>query len=523
MRFQNTIRVVGAALLIAALPVWLRAEGPTAKPEAQPEAKPETKPGPKPETPQSKAEKLFDEGRDALFQGKHDKAIELLTAAVTADPAKTSYRLHLARAYRFADKDKEATAQLEEIVKAAPDHVEAGQLLGEIYSRGKQWKEVVRVLEPLLTYRHDYPTYHMLAEALYNLDQHDKARKNYEEAIKLNPNSAADHYQLGNIYLAANRFAKAADAYQAALRLGMEGPVLRYKLASAMFNLRNYFGRVVVRTVRSGTADTISDGWYLIEPVPGRKDTWYCAPEQSAAYQVAKALADGLEDRPDIQVLRASIYLNARRFQRAYEMFAKIRDTVPKDDQALFYFYFAEAAFGTDRYDEYLEFLGKAIELKPSDYASTRVDAFIRVADQYNQAGQLDKYIRYLADAVAESPRTAALHLKLGNAYEEALRHNDAITQWQMVLDLEPDHPERTSLLNMIEKARNAALTAVGPTTPGEGPKPKPPAPKPVPNEPEPAPKTGEKPVEAAPRPEEKPKASEKPPSEEKPKPDTAK
>ena len=74
------------------------------------------------------------------------------------------------------------------------------------------------------------------------------------------------------------------------------------------------------------------------------------------------------------------------------------------------------------------------------------------MADQYNEAGNLDKYIEYLGKAVGESPLTASLHLKLGNAYEEARRLDKAIEQWRMVLDIEPDHPQRTQLLNLIEK-----------------------------------------------------------------------
>ena len=60
------------------------------------------------------------------------------------------------------------------------------------------------------------------------------------------------------------------------------------------------------------------------------------------------------------------------------------------------------------------------------------------------------------AAAVAESPQTASLHLKLGNAYEEAQDHNKAMAQWRMVLDLEPDHPQRMKLLNLIEKYRSS-------------------------------------------------------------------
>jgi tetratricopeptide (TPR) repeat protein len=400
------------------------------------------------------AEELFDQGRKALFSGKHEEAIEILKKAVAADEAKTRYRLHLARAYRYAGKADLAVPQLQEILKSTPDHVEAGQALAEIHADAKRWKEVVSILEPLLKYRHDYPTYHLLAEAQYNLDKPDEARKHYEEAIKLNPQSAADHYQLGNIYLAGNLFALAADAYQRALRLGLESPVLRYKLGTAFFNLRNYFGRIAVRTVKSGTASSINGEWYLIEPVPGKVEVFRCAPAQSAVYQIAKALADGIEDRPDIQILRATIYLNARRYAQAYAMFTKIGPTVPKEDKALYHYYSAQAAFGTGQYDKYLSLLEEAIRLDPDSYKATLVDAYLRVADQFNQAGRLDKYIEFLAKAVGESPQTASLHLRLGDAYEEAQKYQEAVAQWRLVLDLEPEHPRRIQLLNLMAKHR---------------------------------------------------------------------
>jgi tetratricopeptide (TPR) repeat protein len=142
-------------------------------------------------------------------------------------------------------------------------------------------------------------------------------------------------------------------------------------------------------------------------------------------------------------------------------MFAQIEPTV-KDDKALFYYYFAQAAFGTGQYDRYLELLEQAIRLDPAAYKATRVDAYLSVADQYNQAGNLDKYIEYLDRAVTESPQTASLHLKLGYACEEARKLDRAVVQWRMVLDIEPDHPERTKLLNLIEKyAANVKMVVV--------------------------------------------------------------
>ena len=135
-------------------------------------------------------------------------------------------------------------------------------------------------------------------------------------------------------------------------------------------------------------------------------------------------------------------------------MFKKLEPTIPKEDKALFYYYHAQSAFGVHRYDEYLELLRKAIKLNKATYSSALVEAYLRVADRHNQAGQLDKYIQFLAKAVQESPETASLHLKLGHAFEEAQEYDKAIAQWQMVLDLEPDHPRRMELLNLIGKYR---------------------------------------------------------------------
>ncbi len=401
-----------------------------------------------------KAEILFQDGRKAMLTGNHAKAIKLLSQAVRAEPAKTGYRLYLARSYQYAGKSDQAEKHLQIILKSTPGHVEAGQLLGRIYSDAEKWKEVVAVLDPLLRYRHDYTTYHMLAEARYNLGDHDKARKHFEEAIKLNASSGMDHYQLGNIYLAGNFFALATESYQRALSLGIDSPSLRYKLGSAYFNLRNHFGRIAIITVKAGKPGMISGQWYLIEKVPGKKDTFRAAPSISAIYQIARAIDNGIKDRPDIHFLRANIYLNAHRYKQAYGMFGKIEDTVPKEDLAMFYYYYSQAAFGVGQYDHYLSLLGKAIKLDKPAYEATLVEAYQKVAEQYNQAGDLDKYIVFLRKAVEASPQTASLHLKLGNAYEETTQYLKAILQWRLVLDLEPDHPQRMKLLNLISKYR---------------------------------------------------------------------
>ena len=406
----------------------------------------------KTKTPKEQATEMFQTGKKAMLVGDYKSAITSLNKAVAIDKTRTSYRLYLARAYHYSGKTKETITQLTEIMKTTPDHVEAGQLLGQVYTKGKEWKKVITVMSPLLKYRHDYTTYHLLANAQYNLKELTKAKKNYIEAIKLNSKNAEDHYRLANIYLGANSFSRAANSYNKAMALGMEGPTLRYKLGSAYFNLRNYFGRVSVASIKSGKAGTISNKFYLIEAVPGKKDLFRVAPEQSAIYQVTRAIEDGIKDRADIRFLKANIYLNAHRYQTAYGMFAKIRKAIPKEDKSLFFFYYAEAAFGLGKYDEYISLLKEAVKIDKETYGPSMVEAYIKVADRANQDGKFSDYIKYLELAMKASPQTATLHLKLAYAYEETREYKKAILQWRMVLDLVPNHPSRTNLLNSISK-----------------------------------------------------------------------
>jgi len=449
MRATRTIAVLALALAVAS-------PGALADPKAN--APKEAKKL----TPQQQAETLFDQGREAMFRGRYKEAVELLEKAAKLDKTKTRYRLYLARAHRYAKNTDQAETLLAAIVKASPEHVEAGQTLGEMYIEQEKWREAANVLGGLLRYRHDYPTYHMLAEAKYNLDDLKAAKKYFKEAVKLNPDSAVDHYQLGNTHLAENLFALAAESYKRAITLGLRSGVLHYKLGSAYFNLRNYFGRVSEVTVKSGKPGTVNGPWYLIEPVPGKTDVWRAAPSDSAIYQVVKAVDAGLDNEGDIQFLRANIYLNARRYRQAYDMLKKLAAAAPKpaedkrtkEDKALFHYYFAQAAFGVEKFDEYLSLLKKAIELHGEAYQATLVDAYLRVAEQHNQLGDLKGYIQYLQMAVEEAPKKVSPHLKLGYAFEESRRYGDAIVQWRMVLDLQPDHSKRMELLDLIRKYR---------------------------------------------------------------------
>ena len=402
------------------------------------------------------AEQLYQDARKLYFQGKHLEAIERLEKAVKTNGTKTGYQLLLAKAYRTVKQDAKATAMLENLLKSNADHVEAGLELAELLTPQKKPDRVIAILKPLLKLKHVYPLYHLLGEAYYEKEDFNESRKHFEEAIKLNAQNRDDHYQLGNIYLAQKRFAKSAASYERASLLGMSSGVFHFKLASVYFNLHNYLGNITTAEVIGGKAGQISNNLYLLESVPGKKDTFYVTGPQSAVFQVAKAQELGI-DIFEIRFLEANVWLSSHEFEKADAVYKALQEVVPKENLGLFWSQWAETALGLDEFDNYVARLKKAIEADPDVYKATLSDAYVTVANRHHQRGDNDQYIAFLNKSVDLNPLSARLHLTLGDALWDISKKPQAIQQYKLVLELEPEFAQRVRLLNRI---RGRAETA---------------------------------------------------------------
>lgn len=411
----------------------------------------------------AEARQRHEEGRRLYFQGRFDEAIAELQAAVAADPVRSGYRLLLAKALRRAGHDQRAIEMLEVILEANPDHVEAGVELAELLDPRREPDRVIAVLEPLVRYKTDFPLYYMLAvawsqraevpdEPLEAQKAREKARDYFEKAVELNPHSADSHLQLGNIYLIQSQFARAAEAYEKAGELGIDTAAFHFKLATVYYNLRNYLGPIRSVEVIGGEVGQITPHpLLLIDPVPGRRDHFYAIGPRSAMFRAARAAELGI-DMPELTLLKANIWLNARRFEKADALYRELEPLVQDDDAPLMWYYWAQTALGLDDLDAYLERLEKAIALEPDVYQPTRADAYVTVADRYHQRGQQDEYLEYLHKAVQTNPLSVSLQLAWGDALWQAGRQSEAIGTYRLVLELDSEHPRRVELLNRIRR-----------------------------------------------------------------------
>jgi len=85
------------------------------------------------------------------------------------------------------------------------------------------------------------------------------------------------------------------------------------------------------------------------------------------------------------------------------------------------------------RYDEAIELMKKAIELKPK-YA----ESHLHLGVVYANKKQYDEAIKELKLAEIDKPESVTVHWLLAMLYDKKQQKDKALAEWQKVLDLKP-------------------------------------------------------------------------------------
>ena len=99
----------------------------------------------------------------------------------------------------------------------------------------------------------------------------------------------------------------------------------------------------------------------------------------------------------------------------------------------------------------YIARLKQAWREEGGEASAMLAKGYRRAALRFLQRGDLENYIRYIELALAEAPRDAELHYRLGYGYWEAGRMAEAARQWRIVLQIAPEHADRERMLEKIQ------------------------------------------------------------------------
>ena len=160
------------------------------------------------------------QGMHALEANQLDRAAELFTQAIAADPKDYAAHFHLALAYSLQQKDADAIPEYRKALEIKPDLYEAQLNLGMLLLRQKQPREAVAPLEGAAAKKpREYKPAFYAAEALLASGSFEKAEARYKTAAEIDPKSASAELGLGRAQIKQDRLPEGAEHIRKAAQL----------------------------------------------------------------------------------------------------------------------------------------------------------------------------------------------------------------------------------------------------------------------------------------------------------------
>lgn len=197
------------------------------------------------------ARDLYGKGMEAAAKGDNKKAAEQLSKAVELYPQFPQALSELGMQYLKLGQADKAAESLQSALKLSPEDIVVRLNYGVALLNEKKFTEAEAELRRVLTKNATVPTAHMyLGIALLNLSRDEKtkqydvakyaeAQKEFEAAVQLGKDEVAQaHRYLGGIYWGNKEYKRAADEFEAYLKLAPKAPDAE-KLRAAIKDLRS--------------------------------------------------------------------------------------------------------------------------------------------------------------------------------------------------------------------------------------------------------------------------------------------
>jgi len=298
-----------------------------------------------------------------------NKAIEEYRAAIDADPTSAYLTSGLAELYAKTGRIRDAVVEAQDIIKRNPNNLEARRLLGRIYLRSLGDMQAGSGSESVLKL----------------------AIEQYEQIVRLQPDSMDDHLLLGRLFRLNNDLQKAESEFKTAVKLQPDSE----EAVTTLAYLYNELGD----TARA--AQVLSS-----VPDPERSAKLYSALgytyEQQKQYKEAiEAYRHAIEmDRDNLDAIRglAQNLLNDGQADAALEQYKVIADANPEDAQT--YVRIAEIYRKQGKYDLALDNLKKAESM-----VQDSVEVPYNIAAIYQAQGRYDEAVPIMRDLLKKSEK----------------------------------------------------------------------------------------------------------------------
>jgi tetratricopeptide (TPR) repeat protein len=380
-----------------------------------------------------------------------DAALIAFQEAANCDPKLTLAYIALGEAYAERGNDAEALAAYDRALRLEPENPSGLRGAAALFLRAKLNAKAAAALEIVVRKEPaDAQAHADLGAAYFATGNLEGAEKEFQQALRLNPKSAATLLGQANLLLRRGEEEQAIQVLRQVVLLAPTAHEPRFLLGSA-YNRLSRFAEAVVElenAIRLGAAEP--EVYYHLARAYGGSGR---AEKRSAALAKfaelsRQAKADTDARRQVLKLLeQAKSLVESGDLAGALAIMEQARDLRPQDDKVLFRL--ASVNYDLARYDKAREAIEEAIALAPSEWVYHLLSGLIE-----GRSGHLEAARRSLGVAIRLNPNAADAHNALG---EVALRLGDvAVAEASFRKALELDPGQAGYRVN-LENARKAA------------------------------------------------------------------
>jgi tetratricopeptide (TPR) repeat protein len=256
--------------------------------------------------------------------------------------------------------------------------------------------------------------------------RYDEAEGFYQQALKLDPHSAALLNNLGNHYLEKGEMERAREAYLKVVVIDPGHPNANVHLAQMSVAAKK--GDAALRDLdRLPSADRSTPGVELL-----RAQALNLVGQRAPAEALVESVVKQAGSDPHVSFAAGMILAGWQRYDEAERAFARALDAAPSDFDILYNLGLAATRAG--HFDRALEIFQTALKQRPND-----VDCLYNLARVYTDRGQDDQAVVLLVKAQQLAPTRPDVALFLAHASEKLGYYADTAAAYDKFLKLRPN------------------------------------------------------------------------------------
>ncbi|MBO5738710.1 tetratricopeptide repeat protein [bacterium] len=325
--------------------------------------------------------------------GLFNDALKHYTQLALLCPNKENYKYNIAICYEALGNIQTAIKLLEELIYINPKFLLPAQKLASLYIKSNQLTKAKEIYDNILLKGHiNADIMHQYAILSSSLCDSDTAEKMLKKVIRMNPEMAKAHKDLGIIYLNKRLFDYAEDEFKTAL-----------KLEPNDFEILFEYGNFLYSTSKNLEADRYYN--------------------------------EALEVNPNSAIALTFMALNKlvlNQLDEAYKYISKAISIEPNHEYVQFCM--GRILFARNEFEEAKRYLIRAVEQNPD------VETQNTLALTYFELGEYEKALNIFQNLETKHPQNISVLMEIAKCYEMLKNIDLALKYFEKVVSIFPDN-----------------------------------------------------------------------------------